>query len=93
MVTYCRIAPGKHSASGKRVEFFQVSAWANTNLQAETIKDMILNIFSRRSNDGFVNYVHLMGVNEPPANQREAEKQLKINGIHSDFLFVLRDNL
>jgi hypothetical protein len=60
MVTYCRIAPGKHSSSGKRAEFFQVSAWAKTNLQAEAIKDVILDIFSRRSNDGFVNYVHLM---------------------------------
>jgi hypothetical protein len=93
MVTYCRIAPGKHSSSGKRAEFFQVSAWAKTNLQAEAIKDVILDIFSRRSNDGFVNYVHLMWVNEPTAKERDSEKKLKINGIHSDFLFVLRDNL
>lgn len=92
MVTYCRIAPGKHGDTGKRAEFFQISAWSSTNMEAEEIKNIILDIFSRRKNDGTVNYVKLMGVTEPPPSNRESEKELKIHGIHSDFMFIFRDN-
>lgn len=94
MITYCRISPGQYSPQGKRAEFFQISAWAETNMQAEEIKDMILDIFSRRANDGFVNYVKCFGVNESQdKTNKTAEKELKIQGIHSDFLFIMRDNL
>lgn len=94
LVTFCRIAPGQYAPQGKRAEFFQISAWAPTNMQAEEIKDIILDIFSRRENDGFVNYVKCIGVNESmDKTSRESERVLKVQGIHSDFLFIMRDNL
>lgn len=94
MVTYCRISPAKYGAQWKRAEFFQISAWAETNMQAEEIKDIILDIFSRRENDGFVNYIKCIGVNESQDKvNRATEKELKIQGIHTDFLFIMRDNL
>ena len=93
MVTYCRIAPGQQNNAWKRAEFFQVSAWSKTNLQAEEIKDLIQDIFARRSNDGTINFVKCIWVHEPQPSQRTSEKSLKVHGIHSDFLFIFRDNL
>lgn len=94
MITYCRIAPAKYSDTGKRAEFFQISAWANTSMQAEDIKDIILDIFNRRQNDGFINYSQCIWVHEPQQRtEQKAQKSLKIKGIHSDYLFIFRDNL